>query len=114
MAYKQLKMMCDLKKNGANSHKVTSMYAVVIHSIQLYLMNDGFDEHFASGVEQLHTLNKEIGTSFRFLNLVESYIPVFEKEWSINTTKCPEKECQGDRCVRGVCLNTGTRKVKAC
>ena len=82
MAHKQLRMRCDLSGTGANAHRVTSLYAQVINCIQLYLMNDGFDDQFLVGVNNLHKLNKMIGTNAKFIDLVKSYAPQFYQQWS--------------------------------
>ncbi len=97
MTHNQLKMRCDLFKTGANTHKIIGLYSNVVGCIELYLMNDGYDDRFAAGVEYLQELNKIIGTNADFIDLVKSYVPVFNEQWgaaeSLRTLKKSKDSC---------------------
>jgi hypothetical protein len=104
MLHKELKMRCDLYSKGSDAHKLTSLYSVMLHSMQLYLMNDGEDIHFIRGVDALHKLNEILHTNYRFCKVLEGYITEFDKEWG-----CVEKVCLGTDCFRDSCIGRGIR-----
>lgn len=100
MKHTELKMRCDLSRTGANSHRVTSLYANVINTINLYLMDTENDDCFSKGVDALHKLNTIIGTTAKFTDIVASYVPDFEEQWS----RCLNDECLGGACPRLTCV----------